>query len=368
MADGDMRIRIPGLSHESHGKARRWRVRVEGERTRKITIPVGPDHDDFQAHYKAARRGEKLSVDPDAKHDPGTMGWLMASYIEHLTTQVETGHASPLTLKQRKSHKDFILSQTSEQTRTYGRPYAGLPMTIPPAEMMALQDRMRRTPGKALNVWKTLTAAFEFARERGHITSNPAKAVRRPQYANQGGATPWTLDDLKKFREAHPKGTTAHLCLSLMMFTACRISDAVILGRRHEDRINGALWLSFDPVKKGAASVLVPVLPPLEAALRSRGVIGDTYLLTDHGKPFASPEALRNRFKKWCRAAGLEDRSSHGIRKAAGELMALAGATQYEIMAVHGHTNSTTSQVYTKSVERMRLAEMGASKLAGMEW
>lgn len=102
--------------------------------------------------------------------------------------------------------------------------------------------------------------------------------------------------------------------------------------------------------------------------MRAQTAIGPAYLLTEHGKPFASPEALRNRFKKWCRSADLEDLSSHEIRKAAGHLMALKGATQYEIMSVHGHANAATSQVYTESVERMKLGEMAASKLAGMDW
>ena len=43
----------------------------------------------------------------------------------------------------------------------------------------------------------------------------------------------------------------------------------------------------------------------------------DSWLVTDHGKPFASPEAFRNKFKDWCRQAGLPEHcTSHGIRKA----------------------------------------------------
>lgn len=70
----------------------------------------------------------------------------------------------------------------------------------------------------------------------------------------------------------------------------------------------------------------------------------------------------------WCRDAGLTGLSSHGIRKAAGHLMALHGATQYEIMAVHGHANASSSEVYTKGVERQRLAERANSRLASIDW
>ncbi|MDP1669812.1 hypothetical protein [Phaeovulum sp.] len=68
------------------------------------------------------------------------------------------------------------------------------------------------------------------------------------------------------------------------------------------------------------------------------------------------------------RGGGAEGLSSHGIRKAAGELLALQGASQYHIMAVHGHSSAKTSEVYTKGVERDRLAEQAMRMLEGMEW
>lgn len=296
------------------------------------------------------------------------MGWLFAAYLANLETQVGLGAASPLTLKERKSLTGYLMGQKSEQSRSEGRAYHSLPMVIPAAELEALKDRMAGTPGKARNVWKLLIAAYDFGMSRNHCPLNPARAVKRPAYKSAGGAIPWSVEDLMAFKKAHPKGTDAHLALTLFMFTACRISDAVILGRDHETRRHGQLWLSWQPVKRGSRRVELPVLPPLQAALNNRKIIGPTYILTGHGKPYASPEGLRNKMQAWCETAGIKGRSSHGIRKAAGHLLALNGATQYEIMAVHGHANASTSQVYTDSVERARLGEMASTKLAGMDW
>jgi len=97
-------------------------------------------------------------------------------------------------------------------------------------------------------------------------------------------------------------------------------------------------------------------------------VVGPAYLLTRAGQPFRSAEGLRNRLAKWCTQAGIEGRSAHGIRKAGGQLMALMGATQHEIMAVHGHTQASTSEVYTRGVDRQRLAASAMSKLGGLDW
>ena len=179
---------------------------------------------------------------------------------------------------------------------------------------------------------------------------------------------PWTIDDLRRYRDHHPPGTPAYLCLTLFMFTACRISDAVVLGRANEFKRNGVRTLKWQPSKKGSAPVEIPMLPPLYKATRTSVVQGRTYLLTAHGRPFRSPDALGQKFRKWCREAGLEGRSSHGIRKAAGNLLAEEGCTQYQIMSVHGHTQAKTSEVYTKGVERWKLAAEAMRVLEAMDW
>lgn len=46
----------------------RWRVRVKGQRNRRITLPFGPDHPSFEVAYAAARDG--LTVDDI------NMGWF----------------------------------------------------------------------------------------------------------------------------------------------------------------------------------------------------------------------------------------------------------------------------------------------------
>lgn len=368
---GDMRLTYDGLLVEPLPSGNvRYRVRVEGNKRRRITLPVGPDHAEFHQIYRAARAGVRLALSEastDQEATDGTLEWLFRGYLSWLNAQVTAGDASRLTLKERENLSKFILQQTSQSGKSTGRVYAGLPFTIPEQELIALRDRMASTPGKARNVFKTLRAMYVWGVEHGHCSTNPAAAIR-VTYRTGGGAVPWSLDDLKTYRATHKPGTMAHLTLTLFMFSACRISDAYRLGRDHEEDYNGRLWLAWQPQKRGSKFVRIPVMAPLETAISAQKVVGKTYLLTERGKPFASAEGLRNRFKKWCVEAGLPDRSSHGIRKAAGHLLALNGATQYAIMAVHGHANAATSQVYTESVERMKLGETALDCLAEMSW
>jgi hypothetical protein len=73
-------------------------------------------------------------------------------------------------------------------------------------------------------------------------------------------------------------------------------------------------------------------------------------------------------FSKWCRQAGLENRTANGIRKAVGSILAEAGCTQYQNMAIHGHSESRTSEIYTRAVERPELARQGLEAMEAMEW
>lgn len=61
-------------------------------------------------------------------------------------------------------------------------------------------------------------------------------------------------------------------------------------------------------------------------------------------------------FKRWCGDAGLNHLSAHGVRKGLAELLAELGCSQYEIMAILGHSEAKTSEVYTRRVERWKLA------------
>ncbi|WP_138468474.1 site-specific integrase [Poseidonocella sp. HB161398] len=228
---------------------------------------------------------------------------------------------------------------------------------------------MADRPGARKNVVGAVRAMYRWAVEREIVKDNPAADIPMT-YQSRGGAKPWSVGDLKQFRQRHPFGSDAHMALTLFMFTAARVSDAIALGRANEIQRDGLTWLQWQPGKKGSSKVTIPVLPPLLRAIRAREVehLSGSYLLTAHGRPWRSSDSFRNCFKRWCVEAGLPDRSPHGIRKAAGHLLAEAGATQHQIMAVHGHSQAQTSEVYTRDVQRSKLAESAVALLAGMEW
>lgn len=359
-----LRVNFPGLLVERHRNGSlRYRVRVEGDRSRRIHIPVTPDDPAFAHYYYAARAGENWHPPKEIALER-SLDWLCSRYLDFVEKMVEAGQMSASTLKQRRS----VLSRLCEHLDDDGDRYGSSDMDAPAAAFVAVRDAWAARPGAADNLIKSVRAVYKWAMERDEIGHNPAAGISIINTSPKGGATPWTASDLKRFREIHPPGTMAHLWITLQAFTACRIGDAIWLGRNQETMRAGQAWLEWQPRKKGSAFVSIPMLPPLYTATRATKIVGPCYLLNEKGKPFASVEALRVRVQRWCGAAGLAGRSSHGIRKAVAEMMAEGGCSQHQIMAVMSHTQAKTSEIYTKGAERRVLAADGVQALSKIEW
>lgn len=241
MTEPVMKLDLPGLLREQMPSgASRWRVRVAGDKARRIPLSVTPDHPEFMEIYHAARRGIRLEPQASAtdKAIRHSVAWLTHSYLDHLEAMVKAGKASPETLKQRRHFFARLRDHKASGGRAMGQPFADLHMMIPQGELIAFRDAYAATSGAADNMIAAIRSMYDWAISRELCSANPAKGIARI-HINQGGATAWTVDDLMRFRERHPPGTSAHLALTLFMFTACRVSDAVRLGRDHETVENG---------------------------------------------------------------------------------------------------------------------------------
>lgn len=350
-------LKYKGIFKETLPSGRvRYKVRMKGSPGKQITLTVPPGHPDFHKFYEAARSGIKLHPDTEPTAVPKSINWLSQAYEKHLQERFDAGQVDQITLRTKKLYLGRLRD-------AYGAKH----MDMPPAAVIELRDKYLATPAAADNLVKAIRAMYAWAIERGHVKTNPAAGIRPIHKAR--GAVPWTVEDLRQFREAHPRGTMAHLALSIFMFTACRRGDAFRLGPGDVIKMHGIDMLDWRPAKKGSERVTIPILPPLRDAIDAQSVRGtSTYLLNAYGQPFASSAAFGNWFADRVKDAGLVDRSAHGIRKAAGHLLAEEGATQHQIMSVHGHAQAATSEVYTKSANRVQLAISAMDALKGMEW
>ena len=359
----DMKVRFRGYVPETLPSGEvRHRVRVEGQPKRRIRIPVGPDDPAFSEYYYAARAGQKPQ-EPKPRPPVARLSAdeLARDYLDWVEAQVAGGQMSALTLKQRRS----LMGRSLDTTDDTGERIGALHVDLPPEAFVLIRDGWGARTAQADNALKAFSAAYKWAIERGRAQVNPLAGVRRV-HIPKGGAVPWSAADLKAFLKRHGPGTSARRWLFLALFTACRIGDVILLGRRHEEMRNGQAWLDWQPGKKGSAFVSIPIAPQLLAELRAATVEGPSYLLNKHGKPYKSPESFRRMVQAWTGQAGLKGRSQHGVRKSMAELLAEAGSSQQQIMAVMAHTKPTTSAIYTKNADRRRLAAAAMESLQGI--
>ncbi|KIN75675.1 site-specific recombinase XerD [Sulfitobacter mediterraneus] len=350
----------------------RWRVRVEGNKTKKISLPFGPDHDDFRMHYLAGREGRKLEALPQTKVMRGTLDEMCNRFILWMDQQVIAGNLSLQTVSSRQRG----LSQACGCLSPKGLRIGSLKADLPREAFVAIRDSFGPRTGAADTCLKALRAVYKWGEDYGYPENSKVFQIRS-NHRPKGGAKPWSKEDREQFLRQHGAGTMARRWFLLAFDTAGRIGDTFSLGPQHLRLEEDRMFLAWQPKKRGSQPVKVPLSEELLEELATVLDDDQTFLSTDYGKPFASSGSLDNRVRKWIIQAGLYDlienelgevskkanRSQHGIRKAKAQEIAEQGGTVYEVMACLSHSDPKTAAIYTKLVDRERLAKKAAERV-----
>ncbi|MDO5622430.1 MAG: hypothetical protein Q4G24_13275 [Paracoccus sp. (in: a-proteobacteria)] len=191
-------INYPGLCEEkTPAGTPRWRVRVAGQKARKVNLPtgIGPDHPHFQEHYDAARRGEKLELRPIETKQKGTLDELCERYLNWLEDQVAAGSYSPLTLGGRRTGLDHARNCPTPKG---GKRMGELRVDLPLAAFAHIRDSFGARTGAAQTCLKALRAAYTWGKEQGCKGGDAVFEIKNT-HRSKGGATPWTGADETKF-------------------------------------------------------------------------------------------------------------------------------------------------------------------------
>lgn len=357
--DEGMRTRLPPNVHRErnrHGTVVYYYRPARGPRTRL------PEYgsDEFDAAYQAALRGE--AVAPPTRGGraarQGTVAWLVAEYSRSLHFR----GLDPVTQRRRSSFFKQMIDKSGDR------------LVSQITEKTIVDAREKRTGGKghaANNFLKAVKPMFAYAKGRGWIEQDPARNVDfvKPM---KGTRVPWTIEDYRRYEERFPLGTMENLALRILLFAGFRRSDAAIFGEQHvkDGRVR------FRPSKTSKSSDVVvdfTLLPPLAEAIKATDALRArarerhpamslAFLLTEHGKPFASGASFGNWFEERCIAAEVAGRA-HGLRKLGPTLAAEWGATAHELMAMWGWTTLAQAELYTRAANRQVLGDSAAAKL-----
>jgi len=198
---------------------------------------------------------------------------------------------------------------------------------------------------------------FKFAHEERLISSNPAEGVEPPKLGKQ---LPKFLSvaDVEKIIAAAKKDARLDFMLELLYATGLRVSELVSLPLKAVIKTE-----SLEVMGKGSKERMVPLNGParekLSSYLKSRKPAGSKWLFPSYG---ASGHLTRDGFFKLVKnaaaAAGISPElvSPHTFRHSFASHLLANGADLRSIQAMLGHSDISTTQIYT---------HIQADKLAG---
>lgn len=330
---------------DRHGK---WRLRYrrKGFKTYYFKSRIGTP--DFEAELAACRAGEIPSIEPGADRIvPGTIEDLVTRYYR--SQDFLTGSE----MTQRKNRSILEAFRAEHGTKRV----AALQFEHVDA---ILAKKAAKYPEAARTLRKRLRRLMAFAIKCRFRTDNPVDHTAKIKSKSTGWHA-WTENEIAQFQATHPLGSMARLALELYLWTGNRKTDALTLGRQHIK--NGAFRIRQ---QKTGKSLIIPIAPALAEAIMAMPATDNmTLLTTAYGRAFTSA-GFGNRMRKWCDEAGLPHCSTHGLRKAISNRMALSGAGNQGIKSITGHSGDAEVALYTREVDQEALARVTMARL--VEW
>lgn len=320
-----------------HGKVLFYFRKGKGKRT-PLPAPGSPD---FLIKYNAALAAEGITEKKVV--GVGSLEWLITRYKE---TAAYLG-LSAATRKQRDNIFKGVVVKAGHHA------YAKISRRI----IVQGRDDRASTPAQARNFLDAMRGLFRWALEAEMVKVDPTADVSNPPRQETDGFKPWTEEDVLAFEERWALGTKERVWLHVLLYTGLRRGDAVLLGRQHIR--NGVATIKTE---KTGTEVNIPILPELATTLAA-GPTGDlAFIVGGTGKPLKK-ESFGNMFRAACTAAGILDKSAHGVRKIGAVRAAESGLTVAELEALFGWTGGTMASHYTKSADRKRLALAASEKI-----
>jgi len=323
---------------------RRWRFRKKGFSAELGKFFGSPEFWERLANAQEGFKSRNYEDGPRIQY--GTMAWIIAQYKE-----------SPNWKGLKASAKKAYRSSLNRLEIEHGnRRLEGLKSV----HIEKIMSDMRETPTAANNLLKRLNTLMQLAIKREIIHKNPVTEVDRYKISGDGIHS-WSEDEIKQFINTHPQGTLPFKALTIMLYTGMARSDAVKFGWKNivKDRVE---YRRQKTETTGGKLISIPIHPELQSLIDKTPKNQQTFLAIATGKK-RSADALGTRMREWCDQAGLENCSSHGLRKAICRRLADAGATSTQIMAISGHNNLTSVEPYIMEANRKRNADVGFEKL-----
>ena len=323
-----------------HVKATRYRGRVYWyHRLTKERLPDDPNE-------RAARVLEINATLDGWRNDvvPGSL----AALISHYRASPDYKRLAPSTRESYLRDMDLLCRNVPDK----------LVSEIDRAWLYAGRNNMADTPRAADKMLTTLSILMNFAVDQlGWRADNPVRGVRKLR----GGESyePWPEAAIQRFRaQANPRMVWA---MELALYTGQRRGDVLAMQWRHIR--DGAISVTPGKTRNRTGKTLViPLHPHLAAVLDGIPRVGTNIVHRKDGRAYTG-DGFASIFQREKKRLGLDGLQFHGLRHTLGRMLAEAGRSEREIMAVLGHETAAMATRYTQGADQERLARSAIEEL-----
>lgn len=305
-------------------------------------LPGAPGSPEFLAAYQEAEQ-----VKP---RDTGTVASLIRLYLGSVKFE-----------KKRESTQREYRRMLTQLEKKFGTmPIAALASPRVIAKFTDYQEEIGRDrPREADNRLTVLSAVFGYAKGKGQMARNPLEGFER-LYQGDRSERIWTEADVLTFMKGAP--VELQRAMILAIHTGQRYGDLVRL--RRSDYDGDAISLKQS---KTSQRVWIKCTSALKTMLEGAPKVGPFILTRPDGRPWFTEKDDKALGKAWTahmKEAGLYAESAadrlhfHDLRGTAVTLLAEAGATVPQIVAITGHTMESANRILEKYLARTkRLSE-----------
>lgn len=346
-----MEVKLPKYTHAytDRNGTKRYYLRRAGHKS--IPLPGTVFSPEFMAAHAMALNGRKSMAIAEQRPARGSISQLIAAYMQsgkYINFKENTRKARYNMLQ--KAREQF--GQVNIEAFTPQVAYKLL-SKFSPANQFA---------------WKTMfRGLFEFGINTGLCDKCPVKDFKPDKRDKNAGYYTWSEDDIAKFRAFHPLGSQARLIMEIMLCCGCRISDALRLGPQHIRVNRDGEKEVFFRAKKNSEEIDLLLDPELEEAIAAMGPPKHLTFMVKRSGAVYRIASYSNRFKKFCRDAGLPpEASAHGCRKGFSTRISNAGGSEHAIMAAIGDTSPAMARKYTERRNKSHLAKQAQRAVRAM--
>lgn len=213
-----------------------------------------------------------------------------------------------------------------------------------------------RSPSTVNRYRTVLSAMFRYAIFEGYVVTNPVSRVAARKVNNQINRF---LDESERYRllAACKKSDWRRLHLLVLMALTSGMRKAEVLNLRWSD-IDFENNLARLATTKNGEPRWCPLPDFVVDLLRPLRQVGTGLIFASDTKP-EQPFEFKKHWDKALREANIENFRFHDLRHSAASLLAMAGASLYEVGEVLGHKSTQTTKRYAhlSTEHKSRLVE-----------